>query len=38
VGYCVSIFMNNDLKHFIHNTFKDKPELSLELNKISFYT
>jgi hypothetical protein len=35
---CVSIFMNNDSEHFIHNAFKDKSGLSLELNKISFYT
>jgi hypothetical protein len=34
---CVSIFMNNDLVHFILNAFKGKPRLSLELNKIQFY-
>ena len=35
---CVSIFMNNDPVHFILNAFKGKPGLSLELNKIPFYT
>jgi hypothetical protein len=33
----VSIFMSNDLVHFILNAFKDKLGLSLELNKIQFY-
>jgi hypothetical protein len=34
---CVSIFMNNEPEHFIHNAFNDIPGLSLELNKMSFY-
>ena len=34
---CVGIFMDNGPVHFIYIIFKDKPGLSLELNKIQFY-
>ena len=34
---CVNNFVNNDLMRFIHNAFKAKLGLSLELNKIPFY-